>query len=291
MNKEFNKYETLNFYPLSQNKKRYSEGGLRINLEFKKSLPNKPLITIITVVLNGEKYLQETIDSIKNQTYKNYEFIVIDGGSTDKTLEIIKNNSNLIDYWVSEKDEGLYDAFNKGLNLARGDYIGIINSDDTYENDALHILTKYIAKNTNIDFIFGSVKKHWGILHGYKPEKIHYSWGFYSSHSTGFFIKNSSAKRLGFYNLKYKYHADYDYFYRMIVKKKMRGVATQKNEIFGNFRRGGFSSRVPWIKLLKDEITIRYDNGQNIFLIIFLVLYKLGFKILDLLKKILTFTK
>ena len=291
MNKEFNKYETLNFYPLSQNKKRYSEGGLRINLEFKKSLPNKPLITIITVVLNGEKYLQETIDSIKNQTYKNYEFIVIDGGSTDKTLEIIKNNSNLIDYWVSEKDEGLYDAFNKGLNLARGDYIGIINSDDTYENDALHILTKYIAKNTNIDFIFGSVKKHWGILHGYKPEKIHYSWGFYSSHSTGFFIKNSSAKRLGFYNLKYKYHADYDYFYRMIVKKKMRGVATQKNEIFGNFRRGGFSSKVPWIKLLKDEITIRYDNGQNIFLIIFLVLYKLGFKILDLLKKILTFTK
>ena len=291
MNKEFNKYETLNFYPLSQNKKRYSEGGLRINLEFKKSLPNKPLITIITVVLNGEKYLQETIDSIKNQTYKNYEFIVIDGGSTDKTLEIIKINSNLIDYWVSEKDEGLYDAFNKGLNLARGDYIGIINSDDTYENDALHILTKYIAKNTNIDFIFGSVKKHWGILHGYKPEKIHYSWGFYSSHSTGFFIKNSSAKRLGFYNLKYKYHADYDYFYRMIVKKKMRGVATQKNEIFGNFRRGGFSSRVPWIKLLKDEITIRYDNGQNIFLIIFLVLYKLGFKILDLLKKILTFTK
>ena len=178
MNKEFNKYETLNFYPLSPNKKRYSEGGLRINSEFKKSLPNKPLITIITVVLNGEKYLQETIDSIKNQTYKNYEFIVIDGGSTDKTLEIIKNNSNLIDYWVSEKDEGLYDAFNKGLNLARGDYIGIINSDDTYENDALHILTKYIAKNTNIDFIFGSVKKHWGILHGYKPEKIHYSWDF-----------------------------------------------------------------------------------------------------------------
>ena len=291
MNKEFNKYETLNFYPLSQNKKRYSEGGLRINSEFKKSLPNKPLITIITVVLNGEKHLQETIDSIKNQTYKNYEFVVIDGGSTDKTLEIIKNNSYMIDYWVSEKDEGLYDAFNKGLNLARGDYIGIINSDDTYENDALHILTKYIAKNTNIDFIFGSVKKHWGILHGYKPEKIHYSWGFYSSHSTGFFIKNSSAKRLGFYNLKYKYHADYDYFYRMIVKKKMSGVATQKNEIFGNFRRGGFSSKIPWMKLFKDEILIRYDNGQSIFLIMFLIIYKLVFKFFDVIQKLLRIKK
>ena len=147
MSINFNKYETFNFYPLSKNRKRYSEGGLRIKSEFKQSLPNRPLITIITAVFNGEKYLQETINSIKNQTYNNYEFVVIDGGSTDKTMEIIKKNSNMIDYWVSEEDEGLYDAFNKGLSLARGDYIGIINSDDTYENNALEILTNYIIKN------------------------------------------------------------------------------------------------------------------------------------------------
>jgi glycosyltransferase involved in cell wall biosynthesis len=282
-----NKFETLDFYPLSKNKKRYSEGGLRKNSVKKISLPNKPLITIITVVFNGDKYLQETIDSIKKQNYKNYEYIIIDGGSTDKTLQIIKNNSSMIDYWISEKDEGIYDAFNKGLNLAKGDYIGIINSDDTYEANTLEILTKYIALYPDIDFIFGSVKKHWGILHGYKPEKIKYSWGFYSSHSTGFFIQNSSAKKIGFYNLKYKYHADYDYFYRMIVKEKMNGVATKKMEIFGNFRRGGFSSKVPWLKLLQDEIMIRYDNGQNIFLILFLLFYKLVFKIIDIFKKTL----
>ena len=89
------------------------------------------------------------------------------------------------------------------------------------------------AKRGNkIDFIFGSVRKHWGILHGYKPEKIHYSWGFYSSHSTGFFVKRSSAKKIGKYNILYKYHADYDYFYRMIVKLKMRGIATKKHEMF-----------------------------------------------------------
>ena len=191
-----NKFETLDFYPLSKNKKRYSEGGLRKNLVKKISLPNKPLITIITVVFNGDKYLQETIDSIKKQNYKNYEYIIIDGGSTDKTLQIIKNNSSMIDYWISEKDEGIYDAFNKGLNLAKGDYIGIINSDDTYEANTLEILAKYIALYPDIDFIFGSVKKHWGILHGYRPEKINYSWGFYSSHSTGFFIRNSSAKKI-----------------------------------------------------------------------------------------------
>ena len=79
----------------------------------------------------------------------------------------------------------------------------------------------YIKKNNFADFIFGSVKKHWGILHGYKPHKIKYSWGFYSSHSTGFFIKRKVAEKIGFYNIKYKYHADYDYFYRLIVKNKM----------------------------------------------------------------------
>lgn len=274
MIKECNKYETLDFYPLSKNKKRLSEGGLRINSLSKKSLPNKPLITIITVVLNGEKYLQETINSIKNQTYKNYEFLIIDGGSKDKTLEIINENSNMIDYWISEKDEGLYDAFNKGLSLSKGDYIGIINSDDTYENNALEILTNYIIKNDGIDFIFGSVKKHWGILYGYRPEKIHYSWGFYSSHSTGFFIKNSSAKRLGFYNLKYKYHADYDYFFRMIVKEKMKGIATKKDEIFGNFRRGGFSSKIKFKDHFFEEINIRLDNKQNRLLVLIIFIYK-----------------
>ena len=70
-------------------------------------------------------------------------------------------------------------------------------------------------------------KKHWGILYGYKPYKIFWSWGFYSSHSTGF-IKTNSAKKVGLYNLKYKYSADYDYFFRMIVKNKLKGVGTKK---------------------------------------------------------------
>ena len=146
-----------------------------------------PYISIITVVKNGEKYLEETIKSVINQTYKNYEYIVIDGGSKDKTLDIIKKYSDKIDYWVSETDKGLYDAFNKGMQLAKGDFIGIINSDDVYLSKTLEILKKYINNNPNIDFIFGSVKKHWGVLHGYRPKKFFTAGGFYSSHSTGFF--------------------------------------------------------------------------------------------------------
>ena len=93
---------------------------------------------------------------------------------------------------MSERDKGLYDAFNKGMMLASGKFIGIINSDDVYTKNSLKIISNYISKYKNIDFIFGSVKKHWGVLYGYRPEKIHYSWGFYSSHSTGFFKKELS---------------------------------------------------------------------------------------------------
>jgi glycosyltransferase involved in cell wall biosynthesis len=253
-----------------QKKKILEEGGLRLSKKIKKN----PLFTIITVVLNGDKYLRETIESIKNQKFNNFEYIVIDGRSTDKSLKIINEYKNFIDYWVSEKDKGLYDAFNKGIKLSRGDYIGIVNSDDIYKPNALKIINKYIKKNPTIDFIFGSVKKHWGILHGYKPNKITYSWGFYSSHSTGFFIKKEAANKVGLYNIKYKYHADYDYFYRMIVKKKLKGIATKKNEIVGIFRRGGLSSTINFRKLFKEEIKIRYDNGQSIFLLFFIILYK-----------------
>mgnify|MGYP001440470068 CR=1 FL=1 len=235
---------------------------------------NKPTFSIITVVLNGERYLEKTINSVISQKEK-FQYIVIDGGSTDNSINIIKKYSKYIDYWTSEKDKGLYDAFNKGLKKCRGDFVGIINSDDVYTKNAFSIIKKYINLNPNIDFIFGSVRKHWGILYGYKPEKIFYSWGFYSSHSSGFFIKLKSARKVGLYNIKYKYHADYDYFFRMIVKKKLNGISTKKNEIVGIFRRGGFSSKVPYRKLFLEEMKIRFDNGQNIFLLLFIGLYKI----------------
>ena len=175
---------------------------------------------------------------------------------------------------MSEKDKGLYDAFNKGMMLASGEFIGIINSDDVYTKNSLKIISNYISKYKNIDFIFGSVKKHWGVLYGYRPEKIHYSWGFYSSHSTGFFLKKSSAMKVGLYDINYKYHADYDYFYRLIAQHKMRGIATKKNQITGIFRRGGFSSTISFRERFKEEIKIRWNNKQNKLLILIIFIYK-----------------
>ncbi len=254
--------------------KKKIEGGLRTRGVYKKSQTGKPLITVITAVYNGEKYLEECIQSLHKQNYDNIEHIIVDGGSNDKTLEILRKYEKKIDYWISEKDKGIYDAFNKGMKFSTGDYLGFLNSDDVYTSKAFDYLLKYIKKNPETDFFFGAVKKHWGVLYGYRPLRIHWTWGFYSSHSTGFFIKKDSALIVGEYNLKYKFSADYDYFFRMIVKKKMKGISTKKDELFGVFRRGGFSSKISFVDHFFETIKIRIDNKQNRFLILIIFILK-----------------
>jgi hypothetical protein len=226
----------------------------------------KNKISIITVTKNSEKYLEKNILSVHKQKYKNYEHIIIDGKSTDKTIDIINKHKRKIKYFISEKDSGLYDAMNKGIKKSTGDIIGILNSDDIYYNKTLSIVNKYFNKYQKLDFLFGSVYKH-KLLHGYFPKKIKWTFGFYSTHSIGFFIKKKAHKKVGSYNTKYKYSADYDLFYRLIVKKKMNGMATKKGEIFGKFRRGGVSSKIRYIDFLKECTQIRLDNKQNFFIV------------------------
>ena len=260
---------------LEANNSKKFEGGLRFKKNFKSSKPNCPVVTIITVVKNNEKYIEETIKSVLNQKYKNIEYIIVDGNSSDGTVEIIKKYENSIDYIVSENDLGLYDAFNKGISISKGDLIGMVNSDDILLPDAIEILVKYYNKYPNIDFFFGTVKKHWGLLHGFKPWKIKFTWYFYTSHSTGFYIKKEVAKEIGKYSLKYKYVSDFDYFYRLIVHKKKSGMATKKNEIFGIFRPGGLSSIIDFWDLFFEKNQIRIDNKQNKYLILITVLFKI----------------
>src|SRR5258705_5340519 len=96
-----------------------------------------PLVSIITIVYNGEKYIEDSIRSVINQSYKNIEYIIIDGGSSDNTVSIIKKYEKQIAFWISEKDKGISDAFNKGIAKATGEIIGILNSDDWYERDTV----------------------------------------------------------------------------------------------------------------------------------------------------------
>ena len=276
-----NKFSKIKFKKfLDKNPSRVFEGGKRF--ENKANLYDHlgPKITIITVIKNKADYVEETILSIKNQNYKNIEYIVIDGVSTDGSIDIIKKYMDNIDYFVSEPDDGNYDAINKGISLSTGDLIGIVNADDILLEDATEILLKYYNKYSNCDFFFGSVKKHWGILSGYKPYKIKYSWFFYTSHSTGFFIKRKAAEKNGKYSLKYKYSSDFDYFYRLIVHNKFKGIATKKNEIFGIFRPGGISHTLNKEDHFFEKIQIRIDNKQNklFILMMFVVKYLINLK-------------
>lgn len=148
------KFETILFQPESEERK--GEGGLRTKGYFKKSSEEKPLITVITVVFNGEKHLEETILSIINQNYDNVEYIIIDGGSSDGTLDTIRKYEYAIDYWISKKDKGVYDAINEGICLSLGEVVGLIHVGSALNNMALQNVSKIVRTNGNVSIIAGS---------------------------------------------------------------------------------------------------------------------------------------
>ncbi len=226
-------------------------------------------ISIITVTKNSEKFLLQNILSVKSQKYKNFEHIIVDGNSKDKTIKIVKSFKRGIKLIKNKNDKGLYHAMNVGIKNSSGDIIGILNSDDIYFKNTLKIVNKYFNKYRYLDFLFGSVYKH-KLLTGYNPIIINWSFGFYTTHSVGFFIKRKSQLKVGLYDLSYNYSADYDLFLRMIKKFKLKGIATKKNEIFGKFRPGGLSSRINFLDYLKECNKIRIKNGQN-FLQVYLI--------------------
>jgi len=240
-------------------------------------------ISIITPTFNSEKYLERCIKSIQSQDYNNIEHIIIDGDSTDETRNIIKKYQNNKTILISEKDDGIWDAMNKGLKIASGDIVCFLNSDDYYYPNAIKTVVKYF-NNNDIDFLFGTTQKY-KLMYGYKPWKIRFSFGFYTSHSVGFFINRERHLKIGFYNAKY-FSADLDFFYKMIVKFKLEGIATKKDEVLGKFQSGGFSSKVNFLDHLKDLNKIRIDNGQNVYYVNLVFFYKIIKNFRKILKSI-----
>lgn len=146
------------------------------------------LFTLITVTLNSQKTILKTINSINNQTYEEFEYIIIDGGSSDETLQIIKKNLKKNYFLISEKDRGIYSAMNKGIKLSNGRYVAFLNSDDWLENDVLFKVSKFIEKE-NPSVIYGDAKF-------YKKNRI---FSFYAKANLKKLKKNMSLLHSSFY--------------------------------------------------------------------------------------------
>jgi glycosyltransferase involved in cell wall biosynthesis len=195
------------------------QGGLRLKGIEKSSGINDPLVSIITVVFNGAKHLEQTIHSVLNQSYKNIEYIIIDGGSTDGTVDIIKRYEKELAYWQSEHDGGIYFAMNKGISLAKGELIGILNADDFY-------LPGTVQKIINTDKFI-----HADIYHGdmqyitenaipisiAKPDITKMNEMPAISHPTCF-VKRATYDKAGMFDTQYKISSDYDFLLRCLKK-------------------------------------------------------------------------
>lgn len=181
---------------------------------------NSPLITIITPSLNQGEFIRQTIDSVLSQRYPNLEYWVIDGGSSDDTIDILKSYGNKI-HWISEKDHGQADAINKGFKLAKGEIIAWVNSDDFYAPGSIKKAVDYFLANPNIDCLYGDM--NFVDHEGKQPKVCTYLSDFsllrllkycYICQPSTFFRRNV-VKRLGPLDTRYQYVFDYDYWLRI----------------------------------------------------------------------------
>lgn len=231
----------------------------------------KPFFSIITVVKNDEQNIEKTIKSIINQNFRDFEYIIVDGNSSDQTNEKIINFKENIDHYIRESDAGIYFAMNKGAKLAKGKILCFVNSGDILMKDSLKIVKKKFDEDTNIKFVFGTVYRHYTkdtiLKYGFDRKKLFVNFDFATSHSTGFYLELDELKNVGYFNTNYKCSADYDLYYKLIIKKNLTGSFTDKNEIIGEVASGGYSSKISFWGHLIEEIKIRFDNRQNIFMI------------------------
>lgn len=238
------------YFLLPQVKGTQLTGGLRTKGYFKNSTENQPLITIVTVVFNGAKYIEETIQSVTNQTYSNIEYLIIDGGSNDETLDIIRKYEDCIDYWVSEKDAGIYDAMNKGIGLASGVLINFMNAGDVlidcgvieanlskFSSQALTAFSfneYFISENRKLNFRGISSKEK--------------KYDLPTAHNAIFFPTDKSI----IYNIKYHICADYDYFLQYLECGYNLNLS---KSIYMRYLIGGISEKMIF-KMMNEKMSI-----------------------------------
>jgi glycosyltransferase involved in cell wall biosynthesis len=249
-------------------------------------------ISIITVCYNSEQFIGSAITSVLSQSHNDLEYIIIDGGSKDNTFSIIQSYGSRVTKFVSEPDMGIYDAMNKGLSLATGDVIGILNSDDFYPySDVISHVVQTFEQNPDVDMVLGNVDfvKSNKLSHpvrfyssfSFSPWKMRF--GFMPAHPAAF-IKRSSYEKVGPYTLGYKIGADFEWFVRALVVKRLSYVKI--NQTLVRMREGGVSTSGLKSYWLSSKEQVRALRNNNIYTNIFFVMVRLPIKLVQkLLKK------
>lgn len=215
-------------------------------------------ISIVTVVYNNEKTIQDAIQSVLGQSYGNIEYVIIDGNSQDKTLNMIKDYKDQLGYFISEKDNGLYDAMNKGILACTGDVIGILNSDDLYQDlEVINDVMKQFIANPNLDILYGDlvyvksdninkVVRNW-------KSKTYYKRFFENGNvppHPSLFVKKQVYDEAGLFDLDYKIAADYEFMLRIF--KKYNFNSKYFNRLVVRMRLGG-ASNASFLSIIKQN--------------------------------------
>lgn len=226
----------------------------------------RPLVSIITVVFNGESYIDQTINSVLSQTYDNIEYIIVDGGSTDGTRDIVRGYEASISCFISESDDGLYDAMNKGIELANGVLIGMINSDDWYELNTVELMvdsyvnnptkTIFHADRYDIDEEGGRCIRRFNA----SIFKFKY-YGMTYNHPSMFIAKEEYA--IHKYNKELSTLADYQFVLEAFVRDRNTFYYIDKPLV--NYRLDGLSSKVSIVSALKQGLVATKTAGYGHF--------------------------
>jgi len=236
-----------------------------------------PKISIITVAYNAQNTIERCINSVLQQSFKHIQYIIIDGGSTDNTISIIDKYRTNIDFFISEPDNGVYDAMNKGIAVATGDVIGTINADDFYaDNDVLYHIAKVFAEQDtsilygDLDYVDPSDKviRKW---RSGKYSKGMFNWGWMPPHPT-FYCKKSIFEKFGIYKLDYGSAGDYELMLRFIHSNNVK--IYYLNKVLIKMVVGGLSNKTLGNRVKAMRFDLKAMKNNNIFLPIATILFK-----------------
>ena len=226
-------------------------------------------VSIITVVRNNQATIAHTIDSVLSQDYPEIEYIVIDGASDDATIDIIKSYGDKINRFISEPDKGMYDAMNKGLKIATGNIIGLLNSDDFYENDRVisDVVEEFMRKKTDLvfsDIVFVHSRNIRQVIRYYSSEKFNpekFSWGWMPAH-TSCFLKREVYEKYGYFRTDYQIAADYELLLRFIKIHQISYSYIPK--VLVRMRTGGASNKNLRCRWISNQEVLKACNEHGI---------------------------